>query len=130
MRALAKLDVSNNGLYAAGGKVLAEAFSGNQVMTELNFANNKLGLQGDADMDAIDNGGDADMSGIIALTDAILGMGTLSTVIMHKFPLPIQDIQTRAELDFSGKELCFLDAFVIAALLPLNVSGKYLLYYR
>ena len=42
---------------------------------------------------------------------------------MYKFPLPIQDIKTKIELDFSGKELCALDAIVIAALLPLNVSG-------
>jgi hypothetical protein len=41
---------------------------------------------------------------------------------MHKFPLPIQDIKTKAELDLSGKELNHLDAIVIAALLPLNVS--------
>jgi hypothetical protein len=42
---------------------------------------------------------------------------------MYKFPLPIQDIKTKIELDFSEKELCSLDAIVIAALLPLNVSG-------
>jgi hypothetical protein len=42
---------------------------------------------------------------------------------MYKFPLPIQDIKTKVELDLSGKELCSLDAIVIAALLPLNVSG-------
>ena len=41
---------------------------------------------------------------------------------MHKFPLPIQDIKTKAELDLSGKELNHLDAIIIAALLPLNVS--------
>jgi hypothetical protein len=45
------------------------------------------------------------------------------TVILNKFPLPIQDIKSKAELDFSGKELCHLDAIFIAELLPLNVSG-------
>ena len=49
-------------------------------------------------------------------------MGAISTVIVHKFPLPVQDIKTKAELDLSGKELYALDAVVIAALLPLNVS--------
>ena len=44
---------------------------------------------------------------------------------MYKFPLPIQDIKTKIELNFSGKELCSLDAIVIAALLPLNVSGTH-----
>jgi hypothetical protein len=41
---------------------------------------------------------------------------------MHKFPLPIQDIKAKAELDLSRKELNSLDAIVVAALLPLNVS--------
>ena len=58
--------------------------------------------------------------------------GAISTVIMHKFPLPIQDIKTKAELDLSGKELNHLDAIIIAALLPLNVSRALFgyLYYR
>ena len=51
-------------------------------------------------------------------------MGAISTVIVHKFPLPVQDIKTKAELDLSGKKLDALDAVVIAALLPLNVSRE------
>jgi hypothetical protein len=39
---------------------------------------------------------------------------------MHKFPLPIHDIKTKAELDLSGKELNSADAIVLASLLPLN----------
>jgi hypothetical protein len=56
----------------------------------------------------------------------------ISTVIVHKFPLPIQDIKTKAELDLSRKGLNHLDAIVIAALLPLNVSRAIFgyLYYR
>jgi hypothetical protein len=46
------------------------------------------------------------------------------TIIVHKSSLPIQDIKTKAELDLSGKELTHLDAIIIAALLPLNVSGQ------
>jgi hypothetical protein len=58
--------------------------------------------------------------------------GAISTVIVHKFPLPIQDIKTKAELDLSGNELNHLDAIIIAALLPLNVSRALFgyLYYR
>ena len=55
-------------------------------------------------------------------------MGKLSTVIMHKFPLPIQDIKTKAKIDLSMKELNNLDAILIAALLPLNVSGATMSY--
>jgi hypothetical protein len=51
-------------------------------------------------------------------------MGAISTVIMHKFPLPIKDIKNNTELDLSAKELISLDAIVLAALLPLNVSGR------
>jgi hypothetical protein len=59
-------------------------------------------------------------------------MGAIATVIMRKFPLPIKDIKTKAELDLSGKELNHLDAIIIAALLPLNVSRALFgyLYYR
>jgi hypothetical protein len=51
---------------------------------------------------------------------------------MHKFPLPIHDIKTKAELDLSGKELGALGAVVIAALLPLNASRAIFgyVYYR
>jgi hypothetical protein len=45
-------------------------------------------------------------------------------VIVNKFPLPIQDIKSKAELDFSGKELKVEDVIIIAALIPLNVSHK------
>ena len=59
-------------------------------------------------------------------------MGAISSVIMNKFPLPVQDIKSKAELDLSGKELNYLDAVIIAALLPLNVSRSILgcPYYR
>jgi hypothetical protein len=69
--AVTKFDISDNSLYAAGGKVLAEALNSNQVMTELNLAKNKLGWKANS-------GGEADMSGIIALADVIPGMGALS----------------------------------------------------
>jgi Leucine-rich repeat (LRR) protein len=60
--------------------------------------------------------------GVIALADAIKNNGALSTITVHKFPLPIQDIKTKVELDLSRKELNHLDAIIIAGLLPCNVS--------
>jgi hypothetical protein len=48
----------------------------------------------------------------------------MSTVIINKFPLPIQDIKSKAEVEFSGKGLKVEDAIIIAALIPLNVSHK------
>jgi hypothetical protein len=73
MRALTKFDISNNSLYAAGGKVLAESLNGNQVMTELNLAKNTLGRKANS-------GGKADMSGIIAIADVIPGMGAMTSL--------------------------------------------------
>ena len=56
------------------------------------------------------------------MTDIHLAIRALVTVTINKFSLPIQDIKTKAELDFSGKGLHVEDAIVIAALVPLNVS--------
>ena len=72
--ALAKIDISNNKLCAAGGKALAEALSGNEVMTELNIASNHLGSKKAY--------GDADMSGVSAISDAIPTMGALVKLTM------------------------------------------------
>jgi hypothetical protein len=65
-----------------------------------------------------------DLSGIKALADVIPDMRAISTVIVNTFPLPIQDIKSKAELDFSGKGLKVGEAIVIAALIPSNVSHK------
>ena len=46
----------------------------------------------------------------------------ISTVIVNTFPLLIQDIKSKAELDFSGKGLKVEDVIIIAALIPSNVS--------
>jgi Ran GTPase-activating protein (RanGAP) involved in mRNA processing and transport len=72
--ALVKLDVSDNRLRAAGGKVLAEALAGNQVLKELNIASNKLSFGVEM--------GSTDMSGIIAISDAIPTMGALTSLNM------------------------------------------------
>jgi hypothetical protein len=108
------LFLEENDLRAEGGKqALAAGLKGNQRITELNTSSNKLGR---------DPGYNGGTSGIIALADAIKGMGAISTAVMYKFSLPIQDIKTKAELNFSAKELTYLDAIVLAALLPLDVS--------
>jgi Ran GTPase-activating protein (RanGAP) involved in mRNA processing and transport len=44
MGAMTKLDVSSNCLYAEGGKRLAEALNGSQVLTELNISDNRLAV--------------------------------------------------------------------------------------
>jgi hypothetical protein len=70
MRALTKFDISTNSLHAAGAKALAEGLKGNQVITELNIADNSLGYKLGV--------GSVDMSGIIALADVIPDMGAIS----------------------------------------------------
>ena len=68
-RALVKVDISNNDIRAEGCKPLADALKNNQVMTELNISNNKLGWNTNYN---------ADMSGIIAIGDILPTMGALS----------------------------------------------------
>jgi Ran GTPase-activating protein (RanGAP) involved in mRNA processing and transport len=68
MGALAKFDISKNKIMAEGGKALAAGLKGNQVIIELNIADNLLGW--DANLDD-------DMSCIITLADVIPGMGAL-----------------------------------------------------
>eukprot|EP00935_MAST-01C_sp_MAST-1C-sp1_P001164 g1164.t1 len=86
--ALVQFTISDNDLCAAGGKVLAEALKGNQIMTELNIASNFLGKNRASEYNA-----DADMSGIIAISDAIRTMGAMTTLDISnnnigKIPLP------------------------------------------
>ena len=64
-------DISVNSLCAEGGKILAEALKDNNVMTELNISDNEL---------AEDEDGDTDMSGVIAISNAIPTMGALASL--------------------------------------------------
>ena len=109
MGAISKLDASKNEMFGeedkSGIKAWAEAIKNSTFLTDLNIASNYI---------------DAEDAKILG--PAISDNGAISTVIVYKFPLPIQDIKTKAELDFSAKELNYLDAVVLAALLPLNVS--------
>jgi hypothetical protein len=107
--ALTSLNMSANRLKGAeAGKALGDAIAANTVLKELDIS----GGQYDS----------CDVEFVQTFSVGLRDNGALSTVIMNKFPLPIQDIKTKAVLDFSGKELGQLDAIVIAALLPLNVS--------
>jgi hypothetical protein len=116
MRALTSLDISDNmlcGLYSDGSgtydgsgvEALSEMLKINSVLKELNMSKIYIGPEG---------------AKVLSL--GLSGNGAMSTVIVHKFPLPIQDIKSKAELNFCRKELNHLDAILIAALLPLNVS--------
>jgi hypothetical protein len=68
MRALSVLSLKSNDLQADGGKALAEGLKGNQVITELNIADNNLA-----------NGG-YNTSGVIALADVISDMGAMTSL--------------------------------------------------
>ena len=67
MEALTSLNILNNNLLADGGKALAEALKGNNVIQELNISSNNLGY-------------DSDMSAVIAMSDAIPTMGALASL--------------------------------------------------
>jgi Ran GTPase-activating protein (RanGAP) involved in mRNA processing and transport len=68
MGALSVLSLKSNGLGVGSGKALAEGLKGNQVITELNIADNNLANYG------------ADMSGVVALADVIPDMGALMSL--------------------------------------------------
>ena len=80
---LTKLNVSSNELFATGGKALAEALSGNQVLTELNLADSSLGLGG--------------MSGVIAISNTIPTMGALMSLNLSKNALGAEGAKYVAE---------------------------------
>jgi Ran GTPase-activating protein (RanGAP) involved in mRNA processing and transport len=73
--ALYYLDISKNDIRATGCKALAEALKGNQVMRELNVADNRLVLKAD-----VEDLSDVDMSGVATLADVISNMGALTSL--------------------------------------------------
>jgi hypothetical protein len=112
IRLLTHLDISNNELRAKGGEILAKALNGNQVMAELDISDNGL---------AEDEDGDSDMSGIIALADAILGMVTLLKFTFSGpffWSKPVTMITTMTEANFGGKSLGSSGSILVAAFLP------------
>jgi hypothetical protein len=73
--ALSVLSLKSNDLRASGGKALAEGLKGNTVITKLDISSINLG---------IDSNYDQDMSGVVALADAIPDMGALSILNTSK----------------------------------------------
>jgi Ran GTPase-activating protein (RanGAP) involved in mRNA processing and transport len=138
--ALVKFDIGNNGLFANGGKALAEALKGNNVMQELNIASNVL---------ARTSSYHSDMSGVIAISDAIPTMGALvsanllnnniGTEQAHSLATILKDHATlqslcgnkgdETELDMSGAKMGAEGAIMLApeivangAMASLNIS--------
>jgi hypothetical protein len=122
MRALTKFDISGNSLCAAGVKVLAEALRDNQVMTEINIANNKLGKDKTGFRERASRmRAPLDMSGVAALANVIPGMEALSTFTFsgdYSSSQPVTMETTMTEAEFSGKELGVSGGMMVAAFLP------------
>jgi hypothetical protein len=74
-RAISSLNLAQNNLWAEGTKVLAEALKANQIMTELNLSDNSATFDGEKH---------GEMSGIVALAEAIPDMGALTKLIMSE----------------------------------------------
>jgi hypothetical protein len=87
MRALTQLDISENTLGAEGGKNLAEALNGNQVMTSLSVASNYLAKSRPSEQDV------TDMSGIIALVNTIKDMRALTNLHVGKNNIPEKEMK-------------------------------------
>jgi hypothetical protein len=124
--ALTKFDISENTLCAGGAKALTEGLKCNQVMTEIDISNNYLVK--------VCKYGDADMSGITMLADAIPDMGALSSANLLRNSIPVEQAQVllkimrakeklttlcglsgeETELDFSGQDLGAGDTVLIA----------------
>jgi hypothetical protein len=128
---MTEADFSNKNLGAGGAIIIGAWIShkDNGALIQLDVSSNNLtrgkwtNASVDGDRDDRRNYG-TDMAGFLALADGIRDSGTISTVIVNTFPLPIQDIKSKAELVFSGKELKVEDITIIAALIPSNVSHK------
>ena len=88
---------------------MAEALSGNEVMTELNIASNHLGSK--------EAYGDGDMSGVIAIGDAIPTMGALEAITFGDKQAVTMKVDM-TEADLNGKQLGASGAIVAAAFLP------------
>jgi hypothetical protein len=112
MGALTKFDISNNTILAEGGKALAEALKGNQVITELSAAGSRLAQRV--------SGGSGryvtDMSGVTALADAIPDMGALTKVTFGDRQMVTMTTEM-TEANFGGK-LMSHEAQIVAAFLP------------
>ena len=134
---LMKFNISNNNLFAAGGKAIAEALAGNQVLAELNIADNHLGL---------DSNYHIEMSGVVAITDTIrtiralkklnisannlCGYGTKALAEVLKSNQIMTELNiSHNDITRSGTELWGVDALADAiptmgALVKFNISSN------
>jgi hypothetical protein len=90
--ALLVLSFKENNLCAAGAKALGEGPKGNQTITELDLAGNKMGKVS-AKWDAKD-----DMSGVITLAEAIANMVALSSANLLMNLIDIEQAQALATI--------------------------------
>jgi hypothetical protein len=112
---LVKFDISNSKLHAEGAKALAVALKDNNIIKELNISRNGL------DRDYRKR---YDISGVIAITDAIPTMGAMETFTFSGYasgygegpPVTIETSVTEA--DFSYRKLGHSGAIQLAAFLP------------
>ena len=71
IQTLVTFDISNNNLCAAGGRAIVHGLENNHELTELNLANNSLGMTIEKDID---------LSGVDAISRAICSMPNLKTL--------------------------------------------------
>ena len=83
MGALLVLNLASNNLFAEGIELLAEALKGNQIMTELNVSGNAATWDGNKH---------GEMSGVIALADAIPDMGAMTSLDISNNSIGLIDI--------------------------------------
>jgi Ran GTPase-activating protein (RanGAP) involved in mRNA processing and transport len=141
MRALSVLSLKSNNLYAVGCKALVEGLKGNHVITELNIADCNL------------SSGGSDMSGVIALANAIPDMRALSSANLLRNNIGIKQAKALAailkehptlkslcgnkgdetELDMSGKNMCAEGVIMLVpeiidngAMTSLNLAENYM----
>jgi hypothetical protein len=110
--ALSVLSLNCNNLRAEGGRALAVGLKDNQGITSLNISSNLLGL---------DSNGSSDTSGVVALADAIPGMGAMSVFTFdggYSDSRPVTMKTSMTEADFSGKALRQTGAIMLSAFLP------------
>jgi hypothetical protein len=107
-RALSHIDISNNNIRQEGTQALAEALKGNVTVTELIVSSNNMTYDAKGDP--------GKMAGVIALADAIPGMGALTELTFGDTQLVTMSTEM-TEAIFSRK-LRSYEARIVAAFLP------------
>ena len=116
-----KFDIGANRLCAAGTKAVAEALKDNQTMTELNISDNCMDWK-DWESEA------PDMSGVIAISDAIPTMGALAKLTFggdgtYRPYEPVTLEVGMAEANLSNKNLGAGGAIIVGAWISHKDNG-------